>query len=165
MKVLAPWFENKLSQVRLNPMNSKFTLPFLLISTFVISGCSIKKEDTNNQIETIYKVLAIAKSSVDKNGNPCADAVGVIKIFNKKVTGKATDSIGRRFSIIGESSNGVISGGFALSKQIALKFNGQINKVGYASGTWKDMFQCNGTWTAKKVISRKFRQITKKIKT
>ena len=146
-------------------MNPKNTLPFLLTSTFIINGCSIKKEDANNQVETIYKVLAVAKSAVDKNGNPCADAVGVIKIFNKEVTGKATDSIGRRFSIIGESSHGAILGGFALGKHITVKFNGQINKVGYASGTWKDIFQCNGTWTAKKVISRKFHQSTKKIKT
>ncbi len=146
-------------------MNQIILLTSALASALVLSGCSIKKQSSNKQIETIYKVLAVAKSVVDKNGNPCADAVGVIKIFNKQVSGKATDSIGRRFSIIGESSNGAISGGFALSKQMAVKFNGQINKVGYASGTWKDMFQCNGTWTAKKVISREFRQSSKKIKT
>ena len=146
-------------------MNQIILLTSALASALVLSGCSIKKQSSNKQIETIYKVLAVAKSVVDKNGNPCADAVGVIKIFNKQVSGKATDSIGRRFSIIGESSNGAISGGFALSKQMAVKFNGQINKVGYASGTWKDIFQCNGTWTAKKVISREFRQSSKKIKT
>ena len=146
-------------------MNQIILLTSALASALVLSGCSIKKQSSNKQIETIYKVLAVAKSVVDKNGNPCADAVGVIKIFNKQVSGKATDSIGRRFSIIGESSNGAISGGFALSKQMAVKFNGQINKVGYASGTWKDMFQCNGIWTAKKVISREFRQSSKKIKT
>ncbi len=146
-------------------MNHIIFFASILTSTLVISGCSIKKQSSRKQIETIYKVLVVAKSAVDKNGNPCADAVGVIKIFNQQVTGKATDSISRRFSIFGEASNGAISGGFALSKQIAVKFNGQINKVGYASGTWKDMFQCNGTWTAKKVISREFRQSTKKIKT
>ncbi len=146
-------------------MNHVLLFTSALASALFLNGCSVKKQTSQKQIETIYKVLAVAKSTVDKNGNPCADAVGVIKIFNKQVTGKATDSIGRRFSIIGESSKGTISGGFALSKQVAVKFHGQINKVGYASSTWKDMFQCNGTWTAKKVISREFRQSTKKIKT
>ncbi len=146
-------------------MNHALIFTSALAATLILNACSVKKQKPKKQIETIYKVLAVAKSAVDKNGNPCADAVGVIKIFNKQVTGRATDSIGRRFSIIGETSNGTITGGFALTKQIAVKFNGQINKVGYASGTWKDMFQCNGTWTAKKVISREFHQSTKKIKT
>jgi len=164
MKVLAPWFESE-TNMNLKSNKHKVLLSTIISPALLLSACSVTKESSNNQIETIYKVLAVAKSAVDKNGNPCADAVGVIKIFNNKVTGKATDSIGRRFSIIGESSHGTILGGFSLSQQIAVKFNGQINKVGYASGTWKDMFQCNGTWTAKKVISRKFRQSTKKIKT
>ena len=149
----------------INSIKYKVILFSFISTTLLMNGCSIKNETSDNQLETIYKVLAVAKSTVDKNGNPCADTVGVIKIYKKQVTGKATDSIGRQYSIIGESSQGAISGGFTLSKQIALKFNGQINKVGYASGTWKDMFQCNGVWTAKKVISRKFRQSVKKIKT
>jgi hypothetical protein len=78
----------------------------------------------------------------------------VFKILNHPIAGKATDSTGRRFSISGTIKNGKISGGFALTNHLAVKFTGYLDKSGRAQGTWKDKYQCQGEWKAKRVLKR-----------
>ncbi|MEE9445023.1 MAG: hypothetical protein V3V19_05105 [Cocleimonas sp.] len=141
-----------------------------LITSLFMSGCSVKSDTTKankESLEEIYKIVAVSTTQVGKNGSPCSDAVGVIKVQNDALQGKATDSIGRRFSISGDTNRGRISGGFALTKKLAVKFTGRINKAtGRANGTWKDMFQCQGTWKATRVLKRKSKKrATKSIKT
>lgn len=137
-------------------------------SVLLINGCSTNKATKvdKESLEEIYKIVALSTTQFGKNGSPCSDAVGVIKIHEHSLMGKATDSIGRRFIIAGETQRGRISGAFALTKKLAVKLTGRINKkMGHANGTWKDMFQCQGTWKATRVLKRKSKSRSKNIKT
>ena len=143
-------------------------ITMIVFIVLFLSSCSTHKTTKESKVplEEIYKIVALSTTQVGKNGSPCSDAVGVIKIHGQNLQGKANDSIGRRFIISGEAKRGRISGGFAFTKKLAVKFTGRINKAtGRANGTWKDMFQCQGTWKAKRVLKRKSKKRVKSIKT
>ena len=146
---------------------TKIIVPSLFL--LLLSSCTtfIKNNAHSKalELEEIYKIVALTKSRVGKKGKPCSDAVGVIKIQNHNVVGKATDSIGRRFIISGTTVKGNVSGGFALTNHLAVKFSGNINKSGDANGTWKDMFGCHGEWKAQRVLKRKIQKKSNNIKT
>ncbi|MFY9270469.1 MAG: hypothetical protein WAO55_12075 [Candidatus Manganitrophaceae bacterium] len=124
---------------------------YISILFFVlISGCSSldHKEEKGSQV--LYKIVAVAETELDKNGDTCADATGVIRVLHNKVTGSASDTFGRGYRVSGSiDSNRNITGGFAITVVTAVDYNGQISEDGKrAKGEWKDLYECKGVWTA-----------------
>ena len=95
-----------------------------------------------------YNVTVTPTTATDINGNACGSAAGTITLSSDTVTGSVVDTFNRTFDISGSIDNsGNISGGFAYTGTNTASYTGQFsNKVG--SGTWTDIYQCSGTWSA-----------------
>jgi hypothetical protein len=122
----------------------------------LIAGCSsIKVSDNAVKREKIlYKLVAFAETDVDKSGDTCADAIGIIELLHNKIVGSASDTFGRRYNISGAIDNKKITGGFAITIITAVDFDGEMSLDGKkASGKWDDLYKCSGTWTATKLIN------------
>ena len=125
-------------------------------SLFVlIAGCSSTKVIDNaiKREPVLYKIVAVAETEVDKSGDTCADAIGIIELLHNKIVGSASDTFGRHYKISGDIDNDKkIAGGFGITIITAVDFDGEISPDGKkASGKWDDLYKCNGTWTATKL--------------
>ncbi|MEI8363733.1 MAG: hypothetical protein WCG35_11025 [Betaproteobacteria bacterium] len=119
-----------------------------------LSGCATTNANLQSDNSPIYKIIAVTTTELDKHGNTCADATGTIRLYENGVYGSAIDSFGRGFKITGKiDASGKITGGFALSVITAVDFIGQHDAdKKYANGTWKDIYECKGTWNATKTF-------------
>ena len=125
-----------------------------LLCLFIV-GCSSTNLNNSlvNKQQAFYELVALPKTVIDKNGEKCAHAKGHIEIIENKVIGTAKDNIGRIFNISGKLNNNKnIMGGFAISEFTAVGFDGELSADGNkASGTWIDLYDCKGVWTATKI--------------
>lgn len=131
----------------------KFYISILFL--VVISGCSSLDQKEETESKVLYKIVAVAETELDKNGETCADATGVIRVLHNKITGSASDTFGRGYSVSGTiDSNRNITGGFGVTVVTAVDYDGQISEDGKtAKGKWKDLYECKGVWTATKIKS------------
>lgn len=123
------------------------------LASLLLGACSSMQQDTNNQDQDLYKIIATAATSTDKDGSTCADATGVVRLLYNKIIGSAQDTFGRHYRVSGEIDDArKVTGGFAVTVITAVDFEGIINdKAQQASGTWEDIFECSGTWKATKI--------------
>lgn len=82
---------------------------------------------------TVYKIVVIAETELDQEGNICADATGTRRLHKKEVFGSVKDTFGRGYNVTGNvESSGKITGGF----------KGQLDAdKKYAKGTWEDVYE------------------------
>jgi len=121
----------------------------------LIAGCSSTKVSDNSvkRDQVLYKLVAVAETDVDKSGDTCADAIGIVEFLHDKIVGSASDTFGRHYKVSGAIDNNKITGGFAITIITAVDFDGEMSLDGNkASGKWDDLYQCSGTWTATKLI-------------
>jgi hypothetical protein len=122
----------------------------------LIAGCSSTEVSDNavKREQVLYKLVAVAETEVDKSGDTCADAIGIVEFLHNKIVGSASDTFGRHYKISGAiDNNKKITGGFAITIITAVDFDGEMSLDGKkASGKWDDLYQCKGTWTATKLI-------------
>ena len=94
-----------------------------------------------------YNVV-VTPSVSEASGYDCVGASGLMNISNSVVTGKVTTKWGNVYDLSGNvSSNGYISGGFAVVDFNAATYEGQLNGNG-GSGSWEDIYGCYGNWTS-----------------
>lgn len=126
------------------------------VACILMTGCSSIINEVPQKPKNLYKLVAVANTNVDKNGDTCADATGIIQILHNKIVGSAVDTFGRRYKVSGaiDSANN-ITGGFAITIITAVDYQGSLsldNKK--ANGIWEDIYACSGTWSSQKVISK-----------
>ena len=127
---------------------------FFLAFLTVVSGCSTNQPRAEVDESVLYKIVAVAETELSKDGDTCGDATGTIRLYEHGVYGSAVDTFGRGYKITGKvDESGLVTGGFALSIITAVDFEGKIDQDrNQASGTWEDVYKCQGTWKATKVI-------------
>ncbi len=120
-----------------------------------LTACGTNNPKPQVDRSPMYKFFAKADPVLNPEGNTCGDATGTIRLYENGVYGMATDSFGRQFKITGKvEKNGDITGGFAISIITAVDFTGKWDKdKKHAKGVWKDVYQCEGTWVATRVIA------------
>lgn len=129
-----------------------------LISSIVcvlISGCSSVVNEVPQKPNNLYKLVAVAHTDIDKNGDTCADATGVIQVVHNKIVGSAVDTFGRRYKVSGAIDSGNnITGGFAITLVTAVDYEGSLTvDKKKADGIWTDIYKCSGTWSSKKIMN------------
>lgn len=122
----------------------------------LISGCSSVERKVDTTPRDLYKLVAVANTDVDKNGDTCADATGIIEIKHNKIIGSARDTFGRSYKVAGSiDENQNITGGFAITIITAVDYDGSMSLDGKkAKGKWSDLYNCSGTWTSQKLASK-----------
>jgi uncharacterized protein YceK len=125
------------------------------LAFLILSGCSSVDNTVDIRPKNLHKIVAVATTDFDKNGDTCADATGIVEILHNKVVGSARDTFGRGFNVSGtiDASN-KISGGFAITVITAVDYDGIMEGNGNkAKGTWKDLYNCSGTWQSQKIVN------------
>lgn len=97
-----------------------------------------------------YGVSALSTTATGINGYVCTNALGVMNIVNSQLSGYVIDGYQDTYQISGNVDvNGDVTGGFASGSLNTATFEGAFSGDN-ASGTWVDIAQCEGTWTALK---------------
>jgi len=127
-----------------------FSSLFLLASAGFSAGCAeqfvAKKAESSDRLQ--YMVRAIPQTLLDRSGNACASADGVVWVSTTKVGGEVKDAYGRRYALSGKrDTNGQVSAGLAYSHQNVANWSGNISDE-QGSGSWQDQFGCEGNWQA-----------------
>ncbi|MEI8703741.1 hypothetical protein [Pseudoalteromonas sp. B62] len=118
-----------------------------------IAGCSSVENNVDTRVKNLHKIVAVANTDLDKNGDTCADATGIVEILHNKIVGSARDTFGRGYTVSGTiDANNQVAGGFAITIITAVDYNGVMSNTGNkANGTWKDLYNCSGTWQSQKI--------------
>jgi len=97
-----------------------------------------------------YDLTATATTDLDINGGTCGDGTGTMTLSEGVISGSALSTNGNTFDITGNiAADGTVEGGFAVSGELAVNFEGSVTGT-EGSGTWKDLLECEGTWSVVK---------------
>jgi uncharacterized protein YceK len=126
------------------------------LACILMSGCSSVSNNVDTEPRDLYKIIAVANTDVDKNGDTCADAAGIIQIIHNKIVGSARDTFGRSYKVSGSiDENNNITGGFAITVITAVDYEGSMSMDGKkAKGKWRDLYNCSGTWASQKLNTK-----------
>lgn len=124
-----------------------------MLFVLFLGACSSMQKVAHDEPQVLYKVVAIAETNVDKDGDTCADATGVIRVLHNKIIGSAIDTFGRSYDVSGRiDGERNVTGGFAVTVITAVDFDGIISDDREkANGKWEDLYKCKGNWTAMRI--------------
>ncbi|WP_111639040.1 hypothetical protein [Marinomonas shanghaiensis] len=132
------------------------------ICVFLLAGCvapnGVEKSEPDEPVSEkwnpriIHKVIAVTKTKTHSQGI-CSDAIGTISFLYENIAGQLVGTFQHKYLVSGKiNSAGFISGGFAYSDVSVVNFTGQLTADGEtAKGTWKDIYNCEGSWFSQKI--------------
>jgi uncharacterized protein YceK len=126
------------------------------LACILMSGCSSLSNNVDTEPRDLYKIVAVANTDVDENGDTCADAIGIIRVIHNKIVGSARDTFGRSYKVSGSiDENNNVTGGFAITMITAVDYEGSMSMDGKkAKGKWSDLYNCSGTWASQKLNTK-----------
>jgi len=121
---------------------------FIAILSVTLSSCDSGNDDLNVDLTGDYRISAPSFTQLATDGTPCGRGEGTLNIADNNITGSVLSN-GVQFNVTGTvRSNGDVTGGFALSEQTLVDFEGSFTNDFVGFGSWLDNGGCNGAWQA-----------------
>jgi len=120
----------------------------VVVVSAALYGCSSDDSALGIDLTGDYSISAPPFTELSSDGTLCGRAEGSLTIADNVISGSVVSG-GLQFNVTGTvEPDGEVTGGFALSEQTVVDFEGSFGSDSVGFGSWVDNAGCDGAWQA-----------------